>query len=99
MVIINSEKGEIFFTESRSRLVCIESSWEVAKDGNSNLYKPTMHGDRVKHYGEHKHDTRFFDETDGIGKIFAKYAFNQLPMRIRRSIKRLDRKIKRIGMS
>ena len=99
VVVINSEKGEAFFSESRSRLVCTESSWEVAKAGNSNLYKPTAHGDRVKHYGEHNHDVSFFDDVSGMGKSLTKLAFNQLPMSIRRSIKRLGRKMKRIGKS
>lgn len=99
VVVINSGKGEAFFMEAKSLLICTESSWEVAKAGNSNLCKPTTCGDRAKHYGEYKNEVGFFDKAGGIGKGFAKYAFNQLPMNTRRNIKRLGMKIKHIGKS
>jgi hypothetical protein len=97
VAVINSGKGEALFKEAGSLLVCLESSWEVAKAGNSNLCSPTSGGSGVKHYGEYKNEASFFDEASGLGNSFAKYAFNQLPMGTRRGIKLIGRKLKHIG--
>ena len=97
VVIINSEKGEALFNEIKSVLNFTASSWETAKEGNSNLYKPTANVGRIRHYGKYMDAPDFFEDLSGTGKNITKFVFNQLPLNTRRTIKKWGKKIKHIG--
>ena len=96
VVIINSEYGDALFNDVKSLLIFTPSSWEAAKAGNSNLFRPTSRSVKKQNYAEHRNNPHFFDELSGLKGSIPKYAFNQLPMDLRRSIKKTGAALKHI---
>ena len=85
VVLINSRKGEYLINCVDEKIEKTESSWDVAKKGNPNLIRSTRKYAGYREYSKMDSDIMQY----GIQNK-KKYYFNQLPLSVRRKLKRLS---------
>lgn len=89
VVLINSTKGQKMLEMIQEKVKIAESTWRVAKDGNPNLFRPTRKNSGYIVYSDV--DKNLLFRNDGLENP-KKYLFNQLPLSVRRQLKRISAK-------
>ncbi len=89
VVVLNTHKGEVVLKDVQDNIELQETSWEVAAQGNANLYRATRKFAGYVGYGEAKRD--FFEKEYNVGIDLKKYILNQLPIATRRTIKKISK--------
>ena len=65
------------------------TTWEIAAQGNANLFRTTRKFAGYKGYGNTSQD--FFENEFEAGVNMKKYILNQLPTSVRRAIKKIGK--------
>lgn len=87
--MVNSNKGKKIIKDIKKDIEMVATSWNIAAQGNSNLYKPTKKCVDYVGYGEMSQD---FFECQYEKKIdVKKYIINQFPIEARRNIKKFKK--------
>lgn len=86
VVLVNTEKGQRLIDKVEDKAELIESSREIAKAGNANLYRATRK--YAGHIGYGANGIALIEKESKAGIDIKKYIFNQMPFLIRRTIKR-----------
>ena len=89
VILTNSDKGQKLMEAIVDKISKEESTWNVAKDGNTNLYRSTRKYSGYVGYGAINEKESFFEKELYDRIDYGKYLFNQLPLGVRRTIKRM----------
>ena len=90
VVLANTEKGMELIEDVKGETKQVESTWEVAKAGNANLYRATRKYAGYVGYGTK--GAKIISDSDANSIDIRKYIFNQLPGSARRCLKRIVHK-------
>lgn len=90
VVLVNTEKGSMLMNSVRGKVEQCESTREIAMAGNANLYRATRKYSGYVGYGT---EGITLIEREAKSKIDTKKVlFNQMPIEMRRALKRVFRK-------
>lgn len=87
VVLANTQKGLDSLKGIREQIELEKTSWEIAAQGNANLYRPTRKFAGYKGYGNVTPD--FFDNEYKSRLNIKKYILNQFPISLRRTTKKI----------
>lgn len=89
VVLANTEKGLKCLYDTQKKFNVVETKWEIAAQGNANLFRSTRKFAGYKGYGNISQN--FFENEFTAGVNMKKYIFNQLPISVRRLIKKIGK--------
>ena len=89
VALINTEKGMTLWKNAVDNLVYIQTDMKIAIKGNSNLVNPTKKPQSYIPYGEIEDKYNFFETATKEKGNVKKEFFNMLPVKIRRSLKKI----------
>ena len=90
VVLTNTEKGMELIEYVKGEMKQVESTWEIAKAGNANLYRATRKYAGYVGYGVK--GAKIISDSDANSIDIRKYIFNQFPGSVRRCLKRIVHK-------
>lgn len=90
VVLANTEKGLKCLNNIQDVVNLEKTSWETAAQGNANLFRPTRKFAGYIGYGNA--EGTFFDDEYKAGINMKKYIINQLPISVRRTVKKVGKK-------
>ena len=90
VVLANTEKGMNCLHSIQDEVKTEKTSWKTAAQGNANLFRPTRKFAGYIGYGNAKET--FFDDEYKAGINMKKYIINQLPISVRRTVKKVGKK-------
>lgn len=89
VAMANTEKGLKCLHDTQKRINAVMTTWEIAAQGNANLFRTTRKFAGYKGYGNTSQD--FFENEFEAGVNMKKYILNQLPTSVRRAIKKIGK--------
>lgn len=90
VILANTKKGLNCLNNIQNQIKIEKTSWEIAAQGNTNLFRATRKFAGYKGYSSVTQD--FFDIEYKSGVNVKKYVLNQLPTTVRRLIKKISKR-------
>lgn len=87
VVLVNTDKGQTLVDTVQDEVEQVESTWEVAKAGNANLYRATRKYAGYVGYGIE--GAALIEREAQSGIDTKKFLFNQMPIGMRRAFKKI----------
>ena len=87
VVLVNTDKGQAMMDSVRNKAEWFETTRDIARAGNANLYRPTRKYAGYVGYGAK--GSAIIEAEAGKNIDKKKYVFNQMPLGMRRAVKRI----------